>query len=645
MTQKKSIINLLGKKTCVHTEKKCNYLKPFSMLELHGKEKFTKDEKEENLRKYETSCSNQGGNFTECCDKNDKNLDKVSAKLKLNKMKGKVEYDRHGKIASIKLCKGKECTTDFKLLSSYEICKLGADYHKNMEDNVVKQFNPDCFLTQCNPQEKVPNILGTIEENYTYNMDKNLSNAIKKNDLPLIKYYIGKDPTLKTRVLTHNKEGNTIYHETLKYNSGNNLYYIFKQANKETAFKENMEGNTILHMAMGLDNKNAISFCIKLGCDINGKNNLGETPIFMAIKNNLIDNIRMSINHIASLEIKDKKGNTPLLFSLNLETKNVDIVRLLVDRGSDTKIKNRDGKDALQIIHSIKNPTIEDEEVRTYLEQVRIKNMGFGEGQHKLNLEQTQEMEGIVYNLTGQENLGEGRKPSFKISLEYTDDAENYYPDDLDEKYMQPHKPGNKNLSHEPYFNKFKNLQQDKLKILKDTILLTKWDNKNDKDKKLKIIDDIMYGQSDFDSYKYEVLNDNGIITEQEHLLFNDYSPGPGNSDSVTLQVKGDNHTPYNIYEGGKEINLVAAPTGTSPSPSMLAEEEIIKHFNINHAHVPPSISPYDSIDEDTDRDLFDIIIDFFNRNSTLLLVLAIIITICIIGFLYKKSGKLNFFN
>ena len=255
MTQKKSIINLLGKKTCVHTEKKCNHLKPFSMLELHGKKKFTKDEKEENLRKYKTSCSNQGGNFTECCDKNDKKLNEVAKKLKLNKIKGKVEYDRHGKIASIELCKGKECTKDFKPLSSYEVCKLGADYHKNMEDNVVKQFNPDCFLTQCNPQEKVPNILGTIEENYTYNMDVNLSNAIKKNDLPLIRYSIEKDPTLKTRVLTHNKEGNTIYHETLKYNSGNNLYYIFKQANKDGSHTFNFTWNDELPLKLEDINK------------------------------------------------------------------------------------------------------------------------------------------------------------------------------------------------------------------------------------------------------------------------------------------------------------------------------------------------------------------------------------------------------
>lgn len=655
MTQKKnSIISLLGKKTCVHTEKKCNHLNPFSILELHGKDKFTKDEKKENLRKYELSCSNQGGSIKECCDKNDKKMNDVAKKLKLNKVKGKVEYDRHGKISSIELCKGKKCGKDFRQLSAYELCKLGSDYHKNMENDIIKKFNPDCFLTQCNPQEKVPNILGTIEENYTYNMDKNLSEAIKKNDLKLIRYYLGKDPTLKKRVLTHNKEGNTIYHESLKYNSGNNIYFIFKQAPKEIAFKENMEGNTILHMAMANDDKNVISMCFKLGCDINEKNNLGETPIFMAIKNNLIDNIRIAINHLASLEIKDNEGNTPLLTAINIEIKNVDIIRLLVERGSNTKTKNKDGKDSLQIIHDIVNPRVEDEEVRTYLEQVRIKNLGYGEGKHNLNVEQSRSLDGIAYDVIGEGNLEEGKEPNFKISLEYTDESENYYPDDLEENYMQPHKPGSKNLSHEPYFNKFKNLQKDKLKMLKDTILLTRWDNKNDKDKKLKIIDEIMSGKSDFDSYKYEVLNNNGIITEQEHLLFNNYAPSSTEKESITLQVKGSNQTPYNIFEGEQKNILKEGPpmSDYNLSPSMLAEEEVIKHFNndshtnTSHPNVPPTISPSDSFPDDYEyeKDLFEIIIDFTQNNSMLLIILAILITLSIIVFLYKKSGKKEFF-
>ena len=132
--------NLISKNTCSHQENKCNHLKPFSMLELHGKEKFTLDEKKENLRKYKLACSNRGGKYAACCDKYDKNLDEVVKKLKLPNVKGKVEYNRYGKLSSIKLCKGDKCPKDYKPLSSYERCKLGQDYHKHEEDGVIKKF-------------------------------------------------------------------------------------------------------------------------------------------------------------------------------------------------------------------------------------------------------------------------------------------------------------------------------------------------------------------------------------------------------------------------------------------------------------------------------------------------------------------------
>ena len=66
-----------------------------------------------------------------------------------------------------------------------------------------------------------------------------------------------------------------------------------------------------------------------------------------------------------------------------------------------------------------------------------------------LSKEETDSLEGIVYNLDNK-NLLNGDKTKFKISLDYTGDGDKYYPDDLDENYMQPYKPGDKNLSHEP---------------------------------------------------------------------------------------------------------------------------------------------------------------------------------------------------
>ena len=47
------------------------------------------------------------------------------------------------------------------------MCKIGEDYINKEEQGEIKKFNPDCFLTQCNPQEQIPDILGTGTGNYT----------------------------------------------------------------------------------------------------------------------------------------------------------------------------------------------------------------------------------------------------------------------------------------------------------------------------------------------------------------------------------------------------------------------------------------------------------------------------------------------
>lgn len=615
----KQSFKLLQKNTCIHKENKCNHLLPFSLMELYGKDNFTTEEKNENLKKYKMSCKNQAGQYTSCCDKNDKNLEKVLKKMKLPKLKGKVEYDRYGKLHKVELCEDEKKCKDSKKLSAYEMCKIGENNLDNTKSKkIIQSFNPDCFMAQCNPQEKVPNILGTINENYSYEMDKNMSLAIKNNDLSMIKYYIQKDPSLKKRVLTHNQEGNSIYHESLKFNSGNNIYYLFKLASKEIAFNQNLMGDTILHMSMCIDIPNAIMFSLKIGCDINEKNNLGETPIYCAIRNNLINNVRMAINNIASLDTKNKKGDTPLLIALKLKTKNVDIIRLLVERGSDINTLDKDSKNSLKIINDIKNPIQEDEEVRTYLEQVTLQNMGVKLGEKKtFTSDETRKFKNIIYNLDNQELLN-GNKTKFKIDIDYTSDTENYYPDDLSENYMQPFKPGDKNLSHEPYFQKFKDLQKDKLEILKKTIMLTKWDNKNNKKKKLEIIDEIMEGKHSFDSYKYEVLNDNGITIEQEHNIFKDFSPTP--AESVTLMVEGKNQEPYNI----KTNEYIPPYYSNPPSP-------------IEKKTYPPTYTPAESIE--LNRNIFKVFNEYVKENSTIFLFLSIIITIGIIFYLYTKKN------
>lgn len=644
-------IKFLQKNTCLNEEDKCNHLQPYSILQLFGKNKLTKREKEENLQKYESSCSNLNGSITTCCDRYDTSREGLLKKLKINKIKGRPEYDKYGNLSRITVCnmddKSKCKKKDgFRNLNGYELCKAGANFNNKVKNKNydITDFNKDCHLRQCNPQENLPDILGNLTKGYSYEIDNNMSNAIKDNNISLITHYLQSDPSLKYRILTHNSEGNTIYHEALKFDSGNNLYYIFKQGTSQSAQIENSEGETLLHMALSSNNINAIMLCIKLGSDINAKNKKDETPIYNAIKKNNINNVRMAINNMASLIVKDKKGNTPLHHSVLIKEKNVDIVRLLVERGSNIKTKNNAGKTPLQLIHEVKEPVLRDDEIRTYLEQVTVKSLGLEEGKF-LSPEKTRELRGILYDVEGMDRLPEGKDTNFKVSFDFNAPSDQAtFPDDLnypksiDYKKLQPKGVDiNDNIfSHEPYFNKFENLQKDKIQKLKQTIILTNWDKKHDKTRKLEIIDHIMEDKLDFETYKYEVMNDNGVTIEQEHLLEqtnlnNMLGFDDGVDNSLVLKAKrneDNNEVPFDISMESDPPNI----SYPMPAPEPSFEEPIIVE--------PPTISPPLPISPVIEETYYNIFTRFMEENSFIIIFIVLVITIFIIAHIYVKSMK-----
>ena len=181
---------------------------------------------------------------------------------------------------------------------------------------------------------------------------------------------------------------------------------------------------------------------------------------------------------------------------------------------------------------------------------------------------------------------------------------------------MQPFKIGDKYYSHEPYFMK-KNLEKNEIKKLQKSIQLTKWDNNNNKERKLQIIDEIMSGKLDLDDYKRKVLIDNKITKEQEFLLDNiseddiiDFeSPmfSPSTEEEVILSSKMEDNklTPINI-ETTKRMEIVK-------------EEPIVE---------PPHETYYD-------------------KNAYVLLAICILFSISVLFMIYKftTQKKLDFFN
>ena len=613
--------SLIQKNSCIHKEKQCNHLNSFNNLELYGNSRITEQEKENNLKRYNKSCDNRNGKLSICCDKNDTKVEDVLNKMKFKRPLGKTNYNKFGQLESIDFCledDAKKCSSKFKKLSAYEICKI-PEKNNQLKDGKLTNFNPECYQAKCNPQEKTFNISGIVEEDYTYEFDKEVAHSIKYNKLTNLKKFIQKDKTLLNRPLTHSSEGNTIYHEALKHNAEHILVYLFTNITPDVANRLNSEGNTILHMVMAKDNKNILMLILKLGADINAVNNKGETPIFNAIKEGLYDNIRLGLNYSANIFHKDKDGNSLLFTALQSSNRDLRIIKLLVDNGSDIEeINLKTENSVLDQVNMIPDRTVRDVSIENYIINKLIQKRKIPLGK-ELDKDTTESLEGIIYDLVDEDKTT--KKYDFNLTIDYEDKdlkfpKDLHYPKDLEENKMQPFKIGDKYYSHEPYFMKKKNLEKEEIKKLQKTIQLTKWDN-NNKDRKLQIIDEIMSGNLELDDYRRKVIIENKITKEQEYLLDNIsendiidfgspmFSPSTEEEVILTTKMEDNKQTPINI-ETTKRMEIV--------------EEEPIAE--------PPRETYYD-------------------KNAYILLAVCILISIGVLFMIYKFSTqkKLDFFN
>ena len=588
---------ILEKKTCNNVDNLCYHLKPYSTVDLALDKDNTKKEKAKNLERFQKSCSNRNGVLDKCCSKNKKDilkLDKLLRKLKKPEIYGKTEYNQQGNLESMVLCtkdKLKDCGKGYKKLNAYEMCKIPGDINiESMEGETLTEFNKDCYESQCNPQEKLAGIDGKYDEEYTFEFDKQVAQAIKYDKLENFQYYLKEDPKLTSRAMTHSSDGNTVYHEAFQKNAKHIVVHLFKTVTPENINKLNSKGETLLHMAMKTDNPNAIQMCLKLGADINAVNNYGETPIFDAIRNGHYHNVLVSLNKYADIYHKNKKEETPFIVACENKKRHLDIVRLLVDNGANIDDLNSEGKTIIasllekEELNSEKltkknkeakdkiDLNIEDEKIRTLLQNIKIKNLGL-DLTKELSSEDSKKLEGILYTLEGKDKY-EQENYKFTLDIDFNADLKHpedlHYPKNLKEKHMKPYNTGELNFSHEPYYLKYKNMHTDKLVELKKIIQLTQWDNKKNQEEKEKIIDDIMTGKISFDNYKYRVFTDNGITQEQDHLLENidekslfAYEKPESNEKIVEIKSRRTTdeegtvtETPFNInYGTQKELN------------------------------------------------------------------------------------------
>jgi hypothetical protein len=452
---------LLTKKSCIDKDKNCSLGHvPYSELELYGinpstKQKFTTNEKEDLRTIYDNKCKSSKGEKQICCDKFDNKLEGVRKYIpqkELDKFH-KVNVKKcNNKITDIKVCSKdeKDCGEgNWRKPSVYEICKLqnldDGDY-TNKTDIDVTKLTPDCLINKCNNNE----IHLRIDQKY--NNDSKITehyyliNGIKSDNVDyLSEYFNTKYNTSVNDKLLFGYSGNTVFHHAIYYNSFKCIEYLlttnFDYSNV------NSDDNSVLHIACLRGNYEAVFKLLKHGVSVECKNIHGDTALHSSVRSGSYNCVKILLENNAGACVleKNKYGETPLhttVIPVTYETEledsketltdrmNFNIVRLLVEYGSDIHNKNNKGELIIQTLLK-KNKSIVREEIRTYLQRQYYHK--YTSSEYEALLEAHKEIRPFELDTKLDEELEEDYEEYDKNNIEYknlvtyTDDSESDY--------------------------------------------------------------------------------------------------------------------------------------------------------------------------------------------------------------------------
>ena len=111
-------------------------------------------------------------------------------------------------------------------------------------------------------------------------------------------------------------------------------------------------GETLLSAAVLNEDVQVVERLLSLDilADINTQNDLGQTPLIIAVNNNYRKLVEILIIHGALVNSTDKRGLTPLMYAALNDNEN--FIKLLIKCGADVRLKNADGMTAFQLTKS-----------------------------------------------------------------------------------------------------------------------------------------------------------------------------------------------------------------------------------------------------------------------------------------------------
>tara|TARA_Y100000389_G_scaffold203131_1_gene250578 strand:- start:1957 stop:3501 length:1545 start_codon:yes stop_codon:yes gene_type:complete len=370
----------LSKRSCVDTHNQCSFKKPYSEMEYHydnpgtGNE-YTETEINQKNQQYENMCKLSNTKVSRCCDKNNKIYSMGLEDDKTFKVK---EIYKNGKHLGYKFCDTTkaECDETFRDTVPNDACKILSKknikkfrFNKpdsvDLHDKIVTSLVPDC-PAPCSNENYVPFLNNPMNVKSDKVEEYQLIKAIEKDDKDYVeKYYSNKSPREINKVLTQGYPGNTVLHEVVAFKARNCTNFIINSDNLELDSK-NKDGNTPIHMAALQGNSTLVFRLIQLGSRVDITNNVGDNVLHSAVRSNNTATVTVVLSQNGSVMTQNILGETALHTAVMSPNKNLEIIRLLVNMGSDLLTVNNNNHTLIKSLELFDN-TKENAEIRTFL--------------------------------------------------------------------------------------------------------------------------------------------------------------------------------------------------------------------------------------------------------------------------------------